>query len=82
MEMWPSNDATATCCPSGRKQTANPSAVKFTVSRVREAAEETASHTRKVLSHDTLTNKLLDRLGLKHKLLTGPSCPLKNNQRG
>lgn len=76
MEMCPSKVATATCWPSGLKQTANPSAVKLMVSRVREADEETASQIRKVLSQDTLTNKLLNGLGLKHKLLTGPSWPL------
>jgi hypothetical protein len=79
MDMCPSNEATATCWPSGLKQTANPSDVKLMASRVREAAEETASQIRKVLSHDTLTNKLLSGLGLKFKLLTGPSWPLNEN---
>lgn len=76
MDMCPSKDATATCWPSGRKQTVNPSEVKLMVSRVKEAEDDTASHTRKVLSQDTLTNKLLEGLGLKHRPLTGPSCPL------
>lgn len=73
MDICPSKVATATCFPSGRKQTANPSEVKLTVSRVSDAAEETASQILKVLSHDTLTSRLLEGLGLKHKLLTGPS---------
>jgi hypothetical protein len=77
--MCPSKKATATCWPSGLKQTANPSDVKLMASRVREAAEDTASQIREVLSQDTLTSKLLNGIGLKFKLLTGPSWSLNKN---
>ena len=79
MDMCPSKKATATCWPSGLKQTANPSDVKLMASRVREAAEDTASQIREVLSQDTLTSKLLNGIGLKFKLLTGPSWSLNKN---
>jgi translation initiation factor 2 alpha subunit (eIF-2alpha) len=79
MDMCPSKEATATCWPSGLKQTANPSDVKLMASRVRDAAEDTASQIRKVLSQDTLTSKLLNGIGLKFQLLTGPSWSLNKN---
>lgn len=71
--MWPSSVATASCSPSGRNATANPSAVSRIDSRDREAADDTASQIFNVLSHETLTSMLLAGLGLKDTLLTGPS---------
>jgi hypothetical protein len=63
----------------GSAGTAYPSDVKLMASRVREAAEDTASQIREVLSQDTLTSKLLNGIGLKFKLLTGPSWSLNKN---
>ena len=63
----------------GSAGTAYPSDVKLMASRVRDAAEDTASQIRKVLSQDTLTSKLLNGIGLKFKLLTGPSWSLNKN---
>jgi hypothetical protein len=63
----------------GSAGTAYPSDVKLMASRVREAAEDTASQIREVLSQDTLPSKLLNGIELKFKLLTGPSWSLNKN---